>query len=354
MKLKRTLLATSLIFISSQSFAEEPTTLPEGIPPVNPAPGAAVDGEYKIDQDDKGIFSLVWENDIFSGQDQNYTNGVRFAYLSPEANAPEWLEGLADWLPLAGDGNKRYSIAGGQSLFTPDDIKTAALLPDQRPYAGWLYGSVGALSDTGKTLDNVMLTVGIVGPAALGEETQEAVHHWLPNNDDPKGWDNQLQNEVGINLDYERKWRSMFEFSPFGTGVDITPHVAASLGNVTTQATAGATLRIGYDLPQDYGPPRIRPSMPGSDFFIPTKDIGGYLFATVEGRAVARNIFLDGNTFRDSHSVDKENFVGSLSFGAAITLEDTRISYTHVLMSEEFETQDEPASFGVVTVSTRF
>src|SRR3546814_11015068 len=29
------------------------------------------------------------------------------------------------------------------------------------------------------------------------------------------------------------------------------------------------------------------------------------LFAGVEGRAVLRNIFLDGNTFADSHSVDE-------------------------------------------------
>ena len=352
MKLRTTLLTLSFLSLSTQALAEQP--YPGYIPPVNPAPGAAVDGEYKIDQDDKGIFSVVLENDIFSGQDQNYTNGIRFAYLSPEANAPQWLETAADWLPLAGDGNKRYSIAAGQSLFTPDDLTNPNVIPDDRPYAGWLYGSVGALSDTGKTLDNVMLTVGVVGPAALGEETQESIHHILPNNQDPKGWDNQLHNELGVNLDYERKWRSMFEFSPFGTGVDITPHMAASLGNVTTQATAGATLRIGYDLPQDYGPPRIRPSMPGSDFFIPTKEVGGYLFATVEGRAVARNIFLDGNTFRDSHSVDKNNFVGSLSAGFPLTYEDTRISYTHVFMTEEFKTQDEPATFGVITVSTRF
>lgn len=66
-------------------------------------------------------------------------------------------------------------------------------------------------------------------------------------------------------------------------------------------------LRLGQRLPLDYGPPRIQPSLPGSGFFVPPQDrFGWYLFAGVEGRAVARNIFLDGNTFRDSRSVDKE------------------------------------------------
>jgi len=39
-----------------------------------------------------------------------------------------------------------------------------------------------------------------------------------------------------------------------------------------------------------------------------------YLFAFVDGRAVGRDIFLDGNTFTDSHSVTRKTFVGDLSF----------------------------------------
>ena len=344
MHLKKALLTIAFLvfFINPNAKAEEP----------NPAPGAPIDG-HKIDEDNKGIFSLVFENDIFSGHDANYTNGIRLGWISPETNVPDWLRWSADWLPLDSSGNKRYSVAVGQSLFTPSNILTAAPQPGERPYAGWLYGSVGALSDTGTTLDNVMLTLGVVGPAALGRQTQTDVHRII-GDDKPQGWDNQIKNEAGVELDYERKWRGILEFSPFGLGVDIIPHVAANLGNIYTQAIAGATMRIGYDLPQDYGPPRIRPSVPGSDFFIPSKEFGGYLFLGTEGRAVARNIFLDGNTFRDSASVDKENFVGSLSAGIAFTIDDTRISYTHVFMTDEYKTQAAPERFGVITVSTRF
>jgi hypothetical protein len=108
---------------------------------------------------------------------------------------------------------------------------------------------------------------------------------------------------------------------------------------------------VGFDLPSDYGPPRIRPSLPGSDFFVPTRNLSGYLFTTAEGRANARDIFLDGNTFSDSHSVDKENFVGTLQFGGAITLGDARLSYTHVLITKEFEGQKEAPQVGAVTLS---
>jgi lipid A 3-O-deacylase len=211
------------------------------------------------------------------------------------------------------------------------------------------------VSDTGKTLDNVMLTVGVVGPLSGAEHAQKFVHS-ITDSTYPQGWDNQLENEPGIILTYERKWRQVLEASAFGLGADVTPHVGVNLGNINTDASVGATLRVGYDLPADYGPPRIRPSLPGSDFFIPAEQVGGYLFATVGERAVARNIFLDGNTFRGGGGphVEKENFVGSLQLGAAVTYEQTRISYTQVFMDKEYKTQKDPSNFGVVTVSYRF
>jgi lipid A 3-O-deacylase len=306
------------------------------------------------DEDDKGIFNVTIENDLFANADDGYTNGIRFAWLSSEERAPDWAKWSASrFLPLARDGKKRISIAAGQSLFSPADIKLATPTPGDRPYAGWLYASLGIVSDTGKTLDNVVLTIGMVGPAALGEPTQKFVHH-VVDSPQPKGWDYQLNNEPGIMLTYERKWRSLYTFSPMGLGADLTPHAGLSLGNINTDASLGAIARLGFKLPDDYGPPRIRPSLPGSDFFIPTGDLGGYLFAGVEGRGVARNIFLDGNTFSNSISVDKKPFIGSAQLGAALTYGEARLSYAHVFLTKEFKGQADNERFGVLTLSYRF
>lgn len=313
----------------------------------------AMAAEDRLQEDDKGIFSLVVENDSFADSDRDYTNGVRLSWLSAEEGMPHWARAAANVLPLASDGNKRISIAAGQNMYTPRDISIRTPLPNDHPYAGWLYGSIGMVSDTGNTLDNVMLTVGVVGPLSFARQTQSFVHRVI-DSEHPVGWNNQLKNEPGIILTYERKWRGIYEFSPFGVGVDVTPHVGMNLGNINTDASVGATLRLGYDLPADYGPPRIRPSLPGSDFFIPTKELGGYLFTTIEERAVARNIFLDGNTFRDSQSVDKKHTVGSVQIGAALTYGEARLSYTQVFMSKEYASQDRGSEFGVVTLSYRF
>ena len=317
------------------------------------APTIAKSAEEHKEEDSKGILSLVIENDSFTGSDSDYTSGVRLALLSSEENLPSWVTSFANILPTASEGNKRISLAVGQSFFTPNDITQPNPSPNDHPYAGWLYGSIGVVSDTGKTLDNIILTLGVVGPSALAKQTQTILHSAIGSTH-PEGWDHQLKDEPGVVLTYERKLRAMYEMSPFGIGVDVTPHVGVNLGNINTDAAVGATFRLGYDLPADYGPPRIRPSLPGSDFFLPTKNLGGYLFTTIAERAVARNIFLDGNTFSSRSRVAKENFVNSLQVGAALTYGQSRISYTQVYMSKEYKTQKNDSQFGVLTLSCRF
>lgn len=305
-------------------------------------------------EDNKGVYSLSFENDIFAGGDNNYTNGVRFSYFSPESEIPSWLENTANIIPFfAEEGHKRWGLELGQNMYTPDDITIAANQPNDQPYAGWLYGAATVISDTGATLDTFKLTLGMVGPSSGAKGAQQFIHDAI-GADDPRGWDNQLKDEPGIIIGYNRRWRALYEFSPFGWGFDITPTVGANLGNIYTNATVGAIARFGQDLPADYGPPLISTGMSGSDFFIPSRDFGWYLFAGLEGQAVARNIFLDGNTWKDSNSVDKEPFVGGVQGGIAFTWDDTRLAYTHVVRSQQFETQRETEQYGSLNLSLRF
>ncbi len=307
----------------------------------------------KIAEDDKGIFNFILENDLFTGTDLGYTNGVRISYISPETNMPDFIKKASSYLPLQNEGKKRISIAAGQSMYTPSDITKSEFTQNDFLYAGWLYGSLGIVSDTGQVFDNIVLTLGMVGPSSKAQQSQEYIHHVI-GSPQPQGWDHQLKDELGINFAYERKWRKLFEAEAFGTGVDVMPHIGANLGNISTNASVGATFRLGYDLPSDYGPPRIRPSLPGSDFFIPSKKISGYLFSVVEMRAVGRNIFLDGNTFQNSPHLNKRNMIGSLQIGSSLTYKDSRLSYTHAYITKEFKGQKNGSQFGAITFSYRF
>jgi hypothetical protein len=71
----------------------------------------------------------------------------------------------------------------------------------------------------------------------------------------------------------------------------------------------------------------------------------------VDGRLVLRDIFLDGNTFRDSHSVDKETFVADLVGGIALTYGRFKVNYALVLRTPEFKQREDKHTFGAINVS---
>jgi hypothetical protein len=76
-----------------------------------------------------------------------------------------------------------------------------------------------------------------------------------------------------------------------------------------------------------------------------------HVFAAVNGRAVARDIFLDGNTFSHSYSIAKNNFVADLVIGASISYRRFKFAYSHVLRTKEFKGQSGVQKFGSVTIS---
>jgi len=317
-------------------------------------------GEGDTGAKDRGrwIVGLQVENDRFTQTDRHYTNGIRASFLSPEDKVyPEAAGWLWDGLPIPEDrDHRRIEFALGQSMFTPEDTGRRDLIRDDRPYAGWLYGSMALLSygeGANSDLESLELDLGVVGPASLAEQTQIFWHRQI-GVQEPRGWDNQLDNEPGAILSYSRKWRRLLPDTLLGMQIDLTPHATVNLGNVLTSAGVGATARIGMDLPSDFGPPRIRPSLPGSALFEPDKAWAWYIFAGFEGRYVLHNIFLDGNTFSDSHSVDREPLVGDFQAGAAVTVGRMRLAYIYVLRTREFREQDVPDRFGVISLSFKF
>ena len=297
------------------------------------------------------------ENDLFGGgTDQNYTSGVRLSYFRLGADLPEFAYALDRVIPTFSI-NKTTSIywSVGQNLYTPEDISAVAQNPDDRPWAGFLYASAGLATITDNHVDEIEASVGVIGPAALGEQTQKLVHK-IVNSPTPRGWDNQLENEPGLILSWNRRFPSRYSFETLGLNASAEPHFGATIGNVYTYANSGVSFRLRplAGKWQD-DPVRVRPAMPGTGaFVVPAGVFAWHLFAGAEGRAVARNVFLDGNTFRDSHSVDKENFIFDANAGIAFTYGKARLSYALVYRSREFETQDDPSIFGTMSLGFRF
>ena len=309
---------------------------------------------------DDGIFSLQFENDgVTDDVDKYYTHGARFSYLSSK-EAPLWSREAAGYLPFfSQQGKVRISYALGQSIFTPSDISTETLIENDRPYAGWLYAGLGLVSDSRsgsgnfkRRRDSLELNIGMVGPASQAEQVQVSGHKFRGATE-PRGWDHQLKNEPGIMLIYDRQWQGRYDIKIDSLGLELTPHIGGALGNIMTYAATGFTVRFGRHLDSDYGVPLIRPGLPGSVYFARNSGFGWYLFTGFEGRAVLQNIFLDGNTFTDSHSVDKEPLVGDFQAGLVFTWKDYRLSFTSVHRTREFDGQDSSTRYGAISLSIR-
>lgn len=314
-----------------------------------------------------GTFVLHTENDKFGGgTDEFYTNGVQATWVSPvlesweDADVHASIEMLAGSLPLIND-ERRHSISFGvgHTIFTPVDTQTTKPQPDDRPYAGWLYGTLGLHAKNSRQLDVFELTLGIVGPSAMGEQVQNDFHR-LIGVDEANGWEHQLHDEPGILLTWERNWRLFPDKDPArtgGWGFDATPHFGATLGNVKTYVNAGGEVRFGYNLPADFGTSFIGPAdgvnapIEGLEDSRP----GFHVFGGLEGKAVARDIFLDGNTWRDSPSVAKRTLVGDAYFGLSVRPSSHfAVTYTQVVRTKEFYGQTHPHVFGSLSLSFNF
>ncbi|MFW5722076.1 MAG: sodium:solute symporter family transporter, partial [Desulfohalobiaceae bacterium] len=126
---------------------------------------------------------------------------------------------------------------------------------------------------------------------------------------------------------------------------------------VFTYANLGCEARLGWNLPWDFGTALIRPGatlsapIPGHD---QRSDFGLHVFAGTDVRLVLQNIFLDGNTWKSSHSVDKKPFVADLYAGIGLSYKRFRIVYTHAYRTEEFDGQGSGQSFGSVNLRYAF
>ena len=282
--------------------------------------------------DEFGRLYAIEENDglLPDGHDRHYTQGAMLAYLSPTLGPQSYTEALYDGIagntPFFQPGSgvqRKFDVVVGQTIFTPVRYHDPIPDPRDRPFAGYLFTGGSLMQDTnGVMLEDLELLAGVVGPDSLAKEAQETFHSLAGFNNAnlDQAYKYQLKNEPGFMLTYERKWR-IWQTSFYGIQAEVIPEAGLTVGNVMTYGAAGATFRIGQNLNVDYGIPRIRPALSGTTWFDAsrlTQDIGWYLFAGVEGRAVAHNIFLDGNTFTDSRSVHKNILVGDFSAGASV------------------------------------
>lgn len=298
------------------------------------------------------------DNDLFTGTDHEYTSGVQVGATSATVEsfddagfAPgvRWANEKLRWLEPKGFAANNVTWTIGQRMYTPDDWSLEQPDPRDRPYAGLLFAGLTYNGRDRNSMRSTSLDVGIVGPSALAEQAQDFVHDAL-GDERFRGWDHQLNDEPVFRVLHERFRR--WDIKPARKFADVTAHFGGSVGNLATFANAGAELRIGRSLPDNFGtastlsygqnsPPAhwgggapVRPRIHG--------------FLAVDARVVLHDITLDGNTFRDSASVDRETFAAELALGVAAEWRGWEATLGATYRTKEYETQERESSFGTL------
>lgn len=273
-----------------------------------------------------GILQLQFSNDVFFSSDEHFTN-VFSLFWQPklvngweETYLPERLANIASELPLLNTPGteKRLGFALIHLIATPEDLLAEQLLQDDLPYAGFLGGLIQLSSANDREINIVQLTIGVVGRSSLGKSIQKEAHR-LIGTDVPQGWSHQLKDEAILNLDiyHGEKILNRYDTGFFGAQLDLDWRLGAGAGNLLSYGAVGLGMRFGWNLISGWELPPAENRTVANNFhdYRHAPKYSFYFYGILEGLAVAHSIFLDGNTLRDSHSVDGLPIQSKLSYG---------------------------------------
>ena len=260
------------------------------------------------------------DNDFFFGTDRWYSSAVRLARVAPHGGREiEWALQHDVWGP---------------------DAKKFELGQVEREPAARLYGAVALHDRNERRHVTLEATLGVRGPAALGEEVTDLIHAIVPARD--VNWDRQAGNRVEAQLTYSR--------SDFRDGFHLHHGVVA--GTTMAFAHAGAELRFGDAHLATVSSPLMRfaPTPPWNG----AKGDGWSGFAGISARYVARNAVLGEPYDPLSDRVEREKVVARLVGGATWQRTWGSVVLALAVESREFTAQRTAHGFGSLTVHVPF
>lgn len=215
----------------------------------------AVAAPAPAEQDCVQGFAFTFENDYLgldaSNTDRWYTTGLHVAWSYRPACRGAVVEAMQEAgrtlrLPLqrpASSKDERPTIffSAGHNWYTPANIDEPEAQLDDRPWADFVYGSVGSSSFAGSTHEAVELKLGLIGQG-LAERVQTRWHKRF-GDDAPAGWRHQLRRRLTTQLSYTftQRW--------YGSGAldwaGLHWHGRVSVGRPRTLVATGITLIAG-------------------------------------------------------------------------------------------------------------
>ena len=314
--------------------------------------------------------SLFWEND---GNFAKPNNSTDRDYSSGLGLAVQWqsqdTSSLVSEIPSLNQEFSRQSpgtsyamgLTASMNIYTPDYFDHPQTQYTQHPYAGWTYGGLivqraNRAADT-PVQEHMELDVGTIGQASQAGKAQVWLHRRF-SYATPEGWDNQIEDDFGADVKYLRRWRVELIQTDHAwrPGVQLLPEAGFTLGTMHDNLSVGATLRLGWNLPDDFGPARLRYAADYTRPFDRCNPLGkwaGYFFVRPGGRIVAHDSTIDGSFFRsNTDTQNSQVLVGEFQAGVAVQfLKYFEFSYSQTFLTPEYINQHDLDSYGSLVLT---
>ncbi len=273
--------------------------------------------------DAPAFFRFHYDNDYFTKQDQYYSQGITFEVVHPGIQKFP----LARLLYKPWQAPAQYGLTFNLFGFTPTSILSDSILYGDRPYnANISLQAFMTQTDTDrKRKVSTVISLGVMGPAALGYEIQYNIHKWLQN-PLPLGWQYQVKNDLILNyqLGYEQQLFSA------GNHFLLNGTAEARIGTLNNKLNGGFNFMAG----------RFNKRFAATQL----KRKAEYYFY-VQGRVnlIGYDASLQGGLFnRKSPYIIPAANISRLSLqadaGVIVNLKSFYLSYTQSFLTKEFST----------------
>ena len=284
--------------------------------------------------------SVSIENDIFTRSDNNYSHATEIKWNMGHGTNDIFLT----------------SIGLRQFFYTPDNIALGKTIqPYERDYCGVAEGfyqmwrKETVLGDPEYVMYE--LDFGVLGPLALGAQTQSYAHRIMPGNIQPQGWDNQFPNEPILNGYMERHHNFTVTGDRNKWSVVTDGVYGGALGTTWVNTFAGMEAKLGWNIPDfvadnTFTMKAVNGNMEENNNFYSYIKFEAKEYAQAWNATLGDSLFHDhpyGRTLTPAFSETTAGFV--LGYG--------KFSFCYLLTkrSDEFYGQAKPMDYGTIIIN---
>lgn len=266
-------------------------------------------------------FRFHYDNDFFTKTDDYYTQGITFEYVIPSIKRFP----VSRLLVKLQNSDPDYGFALNLIGYTPTSILSETVLYGDRPYASAI--TLKTFNTGSDTIHKMRLSsavsLGVLGPAALGKEIQAGIHRLL-DNPIPKGWATQVQNDIILN----------YEVS-MDKAIISSNHFLLNICGEARVGTLNDRISIGFNfLSGEYNNPYRTTQK---------KKLEYYFYRQVRSHLVGYDATLQGGLFKRNNPYvifndDIERPVLQADAGIVVNYKKLLLLYTQSILTREFNT----------------